>query len=324
MKDSPLVSFLISAYNEELFIQECIESCLNQTYPDIEIIIVNDGSTDATSKIIKLNYHEHPKVKIVELEKNAGKVNGFNFAFEASQGEYIALMGADDICYPQRIEESFKYSDEKHGMVCSDLDKINSNGAIIESNIIKIQYGNLKPEDFSAKQLIEDPKVYGGTIFLSRKLAYTIFPLNAKLSHEDWYIPIQASLHSEIGYIDKPLIAYRIHPKNSSASTEKIIYDFSKWFYLNTRDIEYYSCLIQLVKKFSIDTDIDEINYKFAKSMLLKMDDKLNVYFRYLPQIKGSRRKVLFSFYLFPNLLYVLSMLLRLKRNFGKKLKCTD
>ena len=318
MKDSPLVSFLISAYNEELYIQECIESCLNQTYPGIEIIIVNDGSTDATSKIIHLNYHDNPKVKIVDIEKNTGKVNGFNLAFEASQGEYIALMGADDICYPQRIEESLKYSDEKHAMVCSDLDKINSSGIIIESNIIKAQYGKLRLEDFSTKQLIEDPKVYGGTIFLTRKLARTIFPLDTNLSHEDWYIPIQASLHSEIGYIDKPLIAYRIHMKNSSSSTEKIIYNFSKWFYLNTRDIEYYNCLMQLVKKFSINTDIHELNYKFAKSLLLKMDNKLNVYFRYLPHIKGNRRKLLFSFYLFPNLLYVLAMLLRLKRNFGK------
>ena len=314
MKDSPLVSFLISAYNEALYIQECIESCLNQTYAGIEIIIVNDGSTDATSKIIHLNYHDNPKVKIVDLEKNTGKVNGFNLAFEASQGEYIALMGADDICYPQRIEESFKYSDEKHGMVCSDLDKINSSGLIIESNIIKARYGNLRLEDFSTRQLIEDPKVYGGTIFLNRKLARTIFPLDTNLSHEDWYIPIQASLHSEIGYIDKPLIAYRIHTKNSSSSTEKIIYNFSKWFYLNTRDIEYYNCLMQLVKKFSINTDIHELNYKFAKSMLLKTDNKLNVYFRYLPHIKGNRRKLLFSFYLFPNLLYVLTMLLRLKR----------
>ena len=319
MKNFHLVSFLISAYNEERFIQECIDSCLNQTYHHIEIIIVNDGSTDATSKIINLKYNKQPKVKIVNLNKNIGKVNGFNLAFEASQGEYIALMGADDTCYPHRIEESLRYSDEKDCFVCSDLDKINSIGTIIESKIIKTQYGNLRPEDFSTKQLIENPKVYGGTIFLSRKLAHKIFPLNTNLSHEDWYIPIQASLNSEIKYIDKPLIAYRIHSKNSSANTSKLIYNFPKWFYLNTRDIEYYKNLIRLVKKFSIETDIDEINFKLAKSLLLKMDDKLNVYLKYLPQIKGNRRKLLFSLHLFPNLLYILAMLSRLKKNFIHK-----
>lgn len=319
MRDSSLVSFLISAYNEESYIKECIESCLNQTHRDVEIVIVNDGSTDATSTKIQLNYHDNPKVRFVDLEKNTGKVNGFNLAFEASIGEYIALMGADDICYSQRIEESLKYTDGNHGMVCSDLDKINSSGAIIESSIIKNQYGYLRLEDFSTKQLIEDPKVYGGTIFLNRKLANKIFPLNTNLSHEDWYIPIQASLHSAIVYIDKPLIAYRIHKKNSSPGSEKIMYNFSKWFYLNTRDIEYYNCLIQLVKKFSIDTDVDEINFKLAKSLLLKKNDKLSAYFRYLPRIKGSRKKILFTFHLFPKLLYLLAMLLRLKRNLSKK-----
>lgn len=248
MKNSPLVSYLISAYNEEGYIEACIESCLKQTYRNIEIILINDGSTDSTSEIINQNYQKNPRVKIIELEKNSGKVNGFNLAFEASKGEYIALMGADDICYPSRIEKSLKHLIENHGMVCSDLDKINSNGDIIENSIINTHYGSLGPEDFSTKKLIENPKVYGGTIFLTRTIVEKIFPLNVNLSHEDWYIPIKASLHSIIGYIKKPLIAYRIHSKNSSSSTEKIIYNYTKWFYLNTRDIAYYQDLIQLVE----------------------------------------------------------------------------
>jgi glycosyltransferase involved in cell wall biosynthesis len=329
MKDSPLVSFLISAYNEELYIQECIDSCLNQTYRHIEIILVNDGSTERTSQIINLNYKKNAKVKIIELEKNIGKVNGFNLAFAASKGKYLSLMGADDICYPRRIEISLKHLNDKCGLVCSDLDKINSYGEIIERYIVSTQYGKLGPEHFSTKNLIEKPKVYGGTIFLARQIADKIFPLDINLSHEDWYIPIKASLHTKIGYIDEPLIAYRLHLNNSSSISEKIFYNYAKWLYLNTRNIAYYNDIIKLVEEFAIDTDVDEIRFNLARSLLLKRNGNLKTYFYYLPQIKSLKRKLLFLLHLFPYSLYFLVMLLRLKnyyiketiKNFALKIK---
>jgi len=318
MKDSPLISILISAYNEELYIQECIDSCLNQTYDHFEIILVNDGSTDRTSEIIKLNYKNNPKITIIELEKNLGKVNGFNLAFAASKGKYLSLMGADDICYPRRIEISLKHLSDQYGLVCSDLDKINSYGKIIEKSIVRNQHGNLGLEHFSTKNLIENPKVFGGTIFFTRQLADKLFPLDIHLSHEDWYIPIKASLYTKIGYINEPLIAYRLHSNNASSNTEKIFYNYAKWLYLNTRNITYLTNLIELVNKFPIDTDVDEIRFNLARSLLLKSNDPHKTYFEYLPEIKGLKRKILFLLHLFPYSVYFLVMLRRLK-NYGIK-----
>lgn len=320
MKDSPLISILISAYNEELYIQECIDSCLNQTYGHIEVILVNDGSTDRTSEIINLNYKNNPKIKIIELEKNRGKVNGFNLAFAASQGKYLSLMGADDICYPRRIEISLKHLSDQYGLVCSDLDKINSYGKIIEKNMVRNQHGNLGLEHFSTKNLIENPKVFGGTIFFTRQLADKLFPLDIHLSHEDWYIPIKASLYTKIGYINEPLIAYRLHSNNASSNTEKIFYNYAKWLYLNTRNIAYLNNLIELVNKFPINTDVDEIRFNLARSLLLKRNDHHKIYFEYLPEIKGLKRKILFSLHLFPYSVYFLVMLRRLKNYCIKKI----
>lgn len=318
MINSPLVSILISAYNEEKYIQACIESCLEQTYTNIEIVLVNDGSTDSTLEIINQHYQKDFKVKIIELKENIGKINGFNSAFQASKGEYIAIMGADDICYPQRIEISLKYLTQNYEMVCSDLDEINSKGKIIKNSIIKSQYGSLKPEDFSPKELIENPKVYGGTILLTRKLADKIFPLKITFSHEDWYIPIIASLHSKISYINQPLICYRIHSNNTSSANKRKIYNYSKWFYLVTRDIAYYQDLISLVQKFAIQTDIHELKLRLAQSLLLTSDDKFRIYFKYLPQVKGLKKKLLFSLHLLPYLLYILAMIARFKRLLNK------
>jgi glycosyltransferase involved in cell wall biosynthesis len=318
MKNSPLVSFLISAYNEELYIQECIDSCLNQTYRHIEVIIVNDGSTDSTSQIINSNYKYDARVKIIELDKNFGKVNGFNLAFAASKGQYLAIIGADDICYPRRIEVSLKHLNDKYGLACSDLDKINSNGKIIERNAVSAQYRKLGFEDFSTRNLIEKPKVFGNTIFLDKRIADQIFPLNINLSHEDWWIPIKASLHTKIKYINEPLVAYRMHLGNSSSNSEKILYNYAKWQYLNTRNIAYYQDIIELVEEFAIDTNEDEIRFNLARSLLLKTNDNLKTYYEYLPQIKSLKRKLLFSLHLFPYSVYLLSMILRLK-NFCKK-----
>jgi glycosyltransferase involved in cell wall biosynthesis len=313
MKDSPLVSFLISAYNEELYIRECVDSCLNQTYRHIEVIIVNDGSTDRTSQIINSNYKNDARVKIIELDKNLGKVNGFNLAFAASEGKYLALMGADDICYPGRIEISLKHLNDKNGLVCSDLDKINSFGKIIERNIASTHHGKLADEHFSTKNLIEKPKVYGGTVSLTRQMADMLFPLDINLSHEDWYIPIKASLHTQIGFINESLIAYRLHSNNSSSNSDRIFLDFEKWLFLNTRNIAYYHDIIDLVEEFSIETDKDEIKFNLARSLLLKSNDNLKTYYEYLPQIKSLRRKLLFSLHLFPYSVYLLVMLRRLK-----------
>jgi glycosyltransferase involved in cell wall biosynthesis len=320
MKDSPLISILISAYNEELYIQECIDSCLNQTYDPIEIILVNDGSTDRTSEIINLNYKNNHKIQIIELENNRGKVNGFNLAFAASQGKYLAIMGADDICYPRRIEISLKHLSDQYGLVCSDLDKINSSGKIIEKNIVHNQHGSLDLEHFSTKNLIEKPKVFGGTLFFTRQLADRLFPLDIHLSHEDWYIPIKASLYTKIGYIDEPLIAYRMHSNNASSNAEKFFYDYAKWLYLNTRNIAYLTKLIELVNKFPIDTDVDEIRFNLARSLLLKSNVNYKTYFEYLPEIKGLKRKILFSLHLFPHSVYFLVIIRRLKNYCIKKI----
>jgi glycosyltransferase involved in cell wall biosynthesis len=320
MKASPLISILISAYNEEQYIQDCIDSCLNQTHRHLEIILVNDGSTDRTSEIINLNYKNNPRVKIIELEKNSGKVNGFNLAFAASRGEYLALMGADDICYPRRMEISLTHLSDSCGMVCSDLDKINSSGKIIEKNIVGKQYDDPGLEPYSTKNLIEKPKVFGGTLFFSRQIAAKLFPLDIHLSHEDWYIPIKASLHTKIGYVNESLIAYRLHSNNSSSNAEKIFHNYEKWLYLNTRNIAYYQKLIELVHTYPIDTDGDEIKFHLARSRLLKKNGNYSAYVEYLPEIRGLKRKLLFSLHLYPHSVYLLVMLRRLKDYCIKKI----
>lgn len=105
-RSNPLVSIVIPVHNGEKYVKEAIDSCINQTYRDIEIIVVDDASTDNTLNILK-EYGE--KITVLPVEKQNGLGNVINIGIRRSKGKYIARMDADDIMYPTRIEKQVKY-----------------------------------------------------------------------------------------------------------------------------------------------------------------------------------------------------------------------
>ena len=101
MQRDPLVSVLMPVYNCENYITEAVNSILNQTYRNLELIIVDDGCTDATmQKVLSAN---DPRVKVFTNEKNLGLAASLNIAIEHASGPYLARMDADDISMPERI-----------------------------------------------------------------------------------------------------------------------------------------------------------------------------------------------------------------------------
>ncbi len=114
----PKVSVFVPNYNSEKYIRATIEAILNQTYTDLELIIVDDGSTDKSVEIIKEYALSDDRVKLYFNPGNKGVVYTRNRGIDLCQGEYIALCDADDICYPDRIEECVKLLDEKKFIDC--------------------------------------------------------------------------------------------------------------------------------------------------------------------------------------------------------------
>jgi glycosyltransferase involved in cell wall biosynthesis len=105
----PKASFVVPVYNGQAFLAETLQSCLDQTYPRIEIIVVDDGSTDGTADILTHFQYLDERVKVIRLEKNAGRSNARNVGVAAAQGEIIFTLDADDICLPDRVEKSLKF-----------------------------------------------------------------------------------------------------------------------------------------------------------------------------------------------------------------------
>ncbi len=146
-KSNPLVSIVIPVHNGEKYIQESIDSCLNQTYKNIEILVVDDKSEDKTLEILK-GYGD--KITVIPIEKQDGLGNVINVGIRKSKGKYIARMDADDIMYPTRIEKQVEYleSNSKCVAIGGQIDIIDENSNITNHRDYAIDDRDIKKNRF--------------------------------------------------------------------------------------------------------------------------------------------------------------------------------
>lgn len=116
MTKSPLVSVLMPAFNAERHIAQAIESILQQTYPHFELLILNDGSTDQTQRIIE--QFDDERIVKTHLAQNQGLVNARNQLVAAARGEYIAFLDADDIALPDRLQLQITFLEAHKADIC--------------------------------------------------------------------------------------------------------------------------------------------------------------------------------------------------------------
>jgi glycosyltransferase involved in cell wall biosynthesis len=105
--NAPLISVLMPVYNAELFLNESIESVLNQTFKNFEFIIIDDGSTDRSIDIIRS--YSDPRIKFFQNQKNIGTIATLCKGIDLCQAKYIARLDHDDICYPNRLERQYEF-----------------------------------------------------------------------------------------------------------------------------------------------------------------------------------------------------------------------
>ena len=113
----PQISVVTSVYNGEAYLEECVDSILNQTFKDFEYILLNNGSTDRTAEI--LNRYADPRIRIVHQE-NLGVPKSLNKGISLCQAEIVARLDADDYVHPQWLEKHFEYLNQNKDVVlCS-------------------------------------------------------------------------------------------------------------------------------------------------------------------------------------------------------------
>lgn len=214
-KTNPKVSVLMPAYNSEKYIAEAIESILNQTFTDFEFIIISDGSTDNTAKIVKDYAKRDKRIRFVNNSKNKGIVGVLNEGLDLCVGEYVARMDSDDISLPERLEIQVKYLDENPecGLVSGWYQKFGDSDRICHL-----------PKDVKIYDLIESCCVCHPLVMLRKSVIdkYNFRYNNDYKCAEDYELWSRMINVTRICNVQKILLKYRWHDGNISVKNNNI------------------------------------------------------------------------------------------------------
>lgn len=208
--NKPLVSAIIPNYNYANYLREAIDSVLSQTYQNIEVIVVDDGSTDNSREILQ-DYGE--RIKVI-FQKNQGVSPARNNGVKASKGELIAFLDADDFWLPRKIEKQVQKfsSDKTFGLVHVGVENIDAKG----KSLVTLLNG-LEGEVSHELLLFNRAVILGGGsgMMITRKAFEDVGGFDLRLlTSADWDIFYQISSRYQVGFVPKVLLKYRIHGSN--------------------------------------------------------------------------------------------------------------
>ncbi|MDO9575934.1 MAG: glycosyltransferase [bacterium] len=206
------VSVIIPVYNREDYISRAIESVLNQTFTDFEVICVDNGSTDRTKEVIREYMRKDKRVKLIENYKNIIAYS-FNLGIEAARGEYIAQLDSDDEYCLETLENMVEYLDShpECGLAISYYELMDKNGKTLK------EFGIVKHLEYDRNNIL---RVDGaGAVRVWRKKVVDEFGRfdveNFGRYAEDYDLILKLSEKYEVGRVHKVLYRYRRHPGNT-------------------------------------------------------------------------------------------------------------
>ena len=212
------VDILLATYNGEKYLKEQIESLLDQTYTNIQIIISDDCSTDGTRDILK-SYENNEKIKVYYQENNLGYVKNFEFLLKKVESDLYMLCDQDDFWKKEKVEKIVdKLQKENLDLVFGDLEVVDENLNLLYPSYNKYMHLAHKIDKYHKDYRLQ--YLYncmtGCTMMSKKKFLDKILPLptNSKYMIHDYWIGLIVSLNGKVGYLDKPYILYRQHGKN--------------------------------------------------------------------------------------------------------------
>lgn len=221
MNHQPLVSVICLCHNQKEYVGDAIQSVLTQTYTNIELIVVDDASTDGSKEEIKMLLAE-TKIPFIDLSVNMGNCAAFNKGYHLSTGEYVIDLAADDILLPKRIEEGiydFQNASKKSGVHFSDAFLIKASGEVIDTHYERNPDGLLKNEVPSGeiyRQLIIRYFICPPTMMMKRSVLDKLDGYDETLMYEDFDFWIRSARNYEYIFNKAPLVKKRILPNSHS------------------------------------------------------------------------------------------------------------
>lgn len=255
----PLVSIIIPVFNGSNFMKEAIDSALNQTYKNCEVIVVNDGSSDdGKTRSIALSYGN--SIRYYEKE-NGGVASALNLGIAEMAGEFFSWLSHDDVYYPQKIEKSISFMNklkELNAIIYSDWENIDENSKYLRTRKIR----HVKPEIFQRLLIIDHP-VNGNTVLIPKSIFREIGLFDETLkTTQDYNMWHRMSFKYPFYHLQIPLVKNRDHKNQGTITIPGFISES------NSTKVNYLS-------RFS-DTDLKKL---FNENSITKLYVKLIINF---------------------------------------------
>lgn len=244
-----LCSVIMPVYNSEKYVSDAIESVLSQTYSNLELIIIDDCSTDNTMNILSSYSKQDTRIKIIRSEKNSGCAASRNKGLRFCKGNYIAFIDSDDVWAKEKLEKQLRYMENNLlNMTFTSYNIINSDGIFLKTRKIK---DVLTFEDL----LKENSIIFSTTIF--NKNAVNGLTFKDEWFHEDYvYLLDYLEKNNLMNGLSDCLVNYRVH--NQGRSYNKVKSAIFRWkIYREYLQLD----LIEALKYFIIYTVKGIIKY---------------------------------------------------------------
>jgi hypothetical protein len=214
---APRVSAIGAAYNYAHFLPHALESVLAQDYPELEVILVDDGSTDDTPRLVE-PYLD--RIRYVRKE-NGGVASAVNRGYEHATGEFVFVWSADDEMPPDRTRDQVAYlrSHPEAGIVYGDMAVIDQDGRVIQPSWLEMV--GLPPGSRTLSRLVRGNCVPAGAMMIRASLAPSFLPIAEWTPFEDWWTLVHVAAVAEIHFLPGIAYRYRLHGGNMDFSVDR-------------------------------------------------------------------------------------------------------
>jgi glycosyltransferase involved in cell wall biosynthesis len=209
MNEHPLVSVVIGTFNGEAYLEEQLRSVLEQTYTHLEILAIDDGSSDGTVRILREYAALDPRIRVVINERNLGFIRNFEKGCSLSAGHWIALCDQDDYWAPDKVGKMVAAIGQ-YPMIYCDSELCGEDLRPLGKRISDLVH--YQPFD-DCRQLCVFSRMYGHATLITRELFDKASPFREEVPHDGW-LAFHATLFGGVAYLPEPLVKYRQHAGN--------------------------------------------------------------------------------------------------------------
>jgi len=208
-------------------VEEALQSVLGQTYENVELIVVDDESTDGSQDVIREFLKDHSEIQFIAIEENVGNCAAFNQGWRASKGEFIIDLAADDVLLPNRVEVGVKRLEEtKAGAHFSDAQLIDEAGNDLAKH--NERFTDPIPEGDLYTDLISRYLICPPTMMFRREVIEALDGYDESLAYEDFDFWVRSSRDFEYAYSDQVLVKKRMLKNSHARSQDKFRNDHQK------------------------------------------------------------------------------------------------